>query len=197
MLLKPVTTRAGTRCASACGTLAAAALLLVASHGASLGAPSREVVNATITAPGANITGTVLELSEADPAVALVALQTALNILGAGSSAAGQLLAAFADDISNIADCDPDAARELSNTLQAVLADPAFAELVLASPSAVALAQEAIATFDVPPVFLTGSGSSAGAGDSAGTSFAPDPGPGTFGSFGSVAGTAAGTSPAS
>jgi hypothetical protein len=36
---------------------------------------------------------------------------------------AGQMLAAFADDINNIADCDPDAARELSNALQAVLRD--------------------------------------------------------------------------
>ena len=86
-----------------------------------------------MTAPGINVSSAVLQFSEADSSVALTALQTALNVLGAGTGAAGQLVAAFSDDISNVADCDPDAGHELAAALQAVLRDPAFSVLTTAS----------------------------------------------------------------
>lgn len=99
-------------------------------------------------------------------------MQAAISQFGANTNAAVVLISLFADEIANVASCDPDQAKQLAAGLQAVLNDPANAALV---------AQPAVDETDEITAAAEG-------GD--------PPEPGAFGSFGSAAGTGIETSPA-
>lgn len=181
---------------------------------------SVQAVQSAIAARGVNVTPTVLSVSESNPAVSEAALRTALNVLGAGTGAAAAMIANFAQDAANVADCDLTAGKQMAAALQAVLNDPAFSALAANNPNAVALAQATAASIGVttfgptgtptttaattqppltpgatstPPTTSAG-GSAASSNDPATTATPPAS---TFGNFGSIVGTGASTSPAS
>ena len=125
------------------------------------------------------------------------ALTAALRVLGAGTGAAASLITSFAQDISNTADCDTDAAREMAAALDAVLNDPEFSSLDTNDPTAFALAQAAAESLGVTGFSATGSARLASPAIAASTAGSPVLPPATnFGNFGSIAGTGASTSPA-
>lgn len=106
-------------------------------------------VQSALTAPGTNVTPTVISLSEANPSIAEAALRTALNILGAGTGAAASMITSFAQDIGDVADCDIDAGQQMAQALEEVLQDPGFSTLGVNNPNAVSLAQSTADSFGV------------------------------------------------